>query len=262
MPVNKTHVNQKTLNKSDAELLKRLQSSFPAENRGKIKKIRVAIDTGDIKHARLHVHTLKSNAGLIKEHRLQELATTVEQMIEDGKIKDIAPHLNHLESELKMVLDKLKPLSTKAVKTGAEDKNEDKKTKSAANKAAERDNKKGILIVDDEKSNIIALTHFLREEYSVFVTRDSRDAVEMAEDHRPDVILLDIIMPEMDGYEVIDALKKSKKAHDIPVVFISGLTSPDAIKKGFSLGASDYITKPFESSAVKEKIKKLLAKKQ
>jgi len=261
MPVNKTQVNQKTLNKSDAELWIRLQKSFPAENRGKIKKIRTAIDTGDIKHARLHVHTLKSNAGLIKEHRLQELAATVEEMLEKKQIKDIAPHLNHLESELRMVLDKLKPLSAKTVKT-VDDKNEEKKSKPEEAKEPEKENKKGVLIIDDEKSNIIALTHFLREDYSVYVTRDSRDAVEMAEDHRPDIILLDIIMPEMDGYEVISALKKSKKANDIPVVFISGLVSPDAIKKGFSLGASDYITKPFEAAAVRDTVKKLLDQKQ
>jgi len=262
MPVSKTHVNQKTLNKKDAELWLQLQTSFPEENRGKIMKIRSAIDTGDIKHARLHVHTLKSNAGLIKEHRLQELATTVEQMLEDGQINNIAPHINHLESELKMVLDKLKPLSKKPIKTYAEEINEYNKSKSAEKKASEKENKKGILIVDDEKSNIIALTHFLREDYSVFVTRDSRDAVEMAEDHKPDIILLDIMMPEMDGYEVITALKESQKAHEIPVVFISGLASPEAIQKGYSLGASDYIIKPFEAAIVKNKVKKILTGKQ
>ena len=160
-----------------------------------------------------------------------------------------------------MVLDKHKPLSAEAAKN-AEDKSEEIESKPEGNKEPEKENKKGILIIDDEKSNIIALTHFLREDYSVFVTRDSRDALEMVEDHRPDIILLDIIMPEMDGYEVISALKKSKKANDIPVVFISGLVSPEAIKKGFSLGASDYITKPFEAAAVKNTVKKLLDQKQ
>ena len=262
MPVSKIHVNQKALNKSDVELWKRLQTSFPGENRGKIKRIKNAINDGDFKHARLLTHTLKSNAGLIKEHRLQELAATVEQMIEDGQIDDLGPHINHLESELKMVLDKLKPVSSRPIKASPEAQSEEKKQKSTDNKEATRENRKGILIVDDEKSNIIALTHFLREDYSVFVTRDSRDALEMAENHKPDIILLDIMMPEMDGYEVIKSLKKSKKSRDIPVVFISGLISPEAIKKGLSLGASDYITKPFEASTVKEKINNLLVNDQ
>jgi len=128
--------------------------------------------------------------------------------------------------------------------------------------AAQEDSKdkKGVLIIDDEKSNIIALTHFLRDEYSVYVTRDSRDAAEMAEEHMPDVILLDIIMPDKDGYEVIAELKKGEKTKHIPVVFISGLTSPEAMVKGLSMGAVDYIPKPFESSVVKSKIKRLVSR--
>jgi len=122
------------------------------------------------------------------------------------------------------------------------------------------DNKKRILIVDDEKSNIIALAHFLRDEFSVFVIRDSREAAEMAANHMPNIILLDILMPGMDGYEVMTALKKNKKTKNIPVIFISGLTSPEAMMKGLSHGASDYITKPFEPSVVKTKIKRLLLK--
>jgi len=118
--------------------------------------------------------------------------------------------------------------------------------------------KKGILIIDDEKSNIIALTHFLRDEYSVYVTRDSRDAAEMAAEHLPDVILLDIVMPGKDGYEVISELKNEERTKNIPVIFISGLTTPEAMVRGLSMGAADYIPKPFEASVVKSKIKSLL----
>jgi len=120
------------------------------------------------------------------------------------------------------------------------------------------DEKERILIIDDEKSNIIALTHFLRDEYSIYVTRDSRDSVEMIVEHKPAVILLDIIMPEMDGYEVITEIKKNEEIKNIPIIFISGLTSPEAMVRGLSLGAADYIPKPFEASVVKEKIKRLL----
>jgi len=110
------------------------------------------------------------------------------------------------------------------------------------------------LIIDDEKSNIITLSHYLRDEFSVFVSRDSRDALDMAERHRPAVILLDILMPEMDGYEVLEALRKSDKTKDIPVIFISGLVNNEDIDKGMSLGAADYITKPFKPSIVMEKV--------
>jgi signal transduction histidine kinase len=71
----------------------------------------------------------------------------------------------------------------------------------------------------------------------------------------PDVVLLDILMPEMDGYEVIAELKKSAKTKDIPVIFITGLDSTEAEEKGFSYGAADYIVKPFHSAIVKLRVK-------
>ena len=115
--------------------------------------------------------------------------------------------------------------------------------------------KHSVLIVDDERSNIIELTEILSAEYEIFVVRDSRETLQTAERKVPDVILLDVIMPEMDGYEVIEALKRSEKTRDIPVIFITGLDSIDAEEKGFALGAADYVPKPFHSSIVKIRVK-------
>ena len=111
-----------------------------------------------------------------------------------------------------------------------------------------------ILVIDDEKSNIIELTDILEESYDVLAVRDSLKAQEIAERQLPDIILLDVIMPEMDGYEVIEALKKSPKTRDIPVIFITGLDSIDAEEKGLGLGAADYITKPFHTAIVRMRI--------
>ena len=114
--------------------------------------------------------------------------------------------------------------------------------------------KNSILIVDDQKTNIIALTNILNEEYKVYAVIDSWEAVETAEEDMPDLILLDIVMPKMDGYEVIAALKNSEKARDIPVIFITGLDSADAEEKGLALGAVDYISKPFHAPIVKIRV--------
>ena len=115
--------------------------------------------------------------------------------------------------------------------------------------------KKGsVLIVDDEESNIIALTHILNPDYSVLTVKDGQDAIEVAEEFHPDIILLDVIMPEMNGYEVIRVLKSSKKTHDIPVIFITGLSSADDEEKGLNCGAADYISKPFSPAVVKLRV--------
>ncbi|MDR0495103.1 MAG: response regulator [Treponema sp.] len=114
--------------------------------------------------------------------------------------------------------------------------------------------KNSVLIVDDEDTNIMALTYILNPEYAVFAVKDGQDAIEVAEEYHPDIILLDVVMPEMDGYTVISALKKSEKTQDIPVIFITGLNNPGDEEKGLSLGAADYISKPFSPAIVKLRV--------
>ena len=257
-PVSKTVINVEALNKRDKELKKELLTNFPIDNREKIKNIKTAIEEDDIKRARLLVHTLKSNAGLIGEEKLQSMAASVEKMLEAGDVENAGSQMSSLESELNSVLNKLEPENAGSDDAAGSDFTANVDHDSDIEIEAEI-NKKSILIVDDEKSNIIALTHILRDEYCIYVTRDSKDAVVMAEEHLPDLILLDVLMPEPDGYDVIVALKKSEKTRNIPTVFISGLISPEAVEKGMSLGAAGYIPKPFESAEVLSKIKKLLA---
>ena len=118
-----------------------------------------------------------------------------------------------------------------------------------------RDNGKNIvLIIDDETANIMALTSILSPEYDVYASKSGRDAIVLAQEHLPDVILLDVLMPDMDGYEVIGALKNLESTKGIPVIFITGLNNPDAEKKGLALGAADYIPKPFNPDIVKLRV--------
>ena len=117
------------------------------------------------------------------------------------------------------------------------------------------DNKSSILIIDDEQANRLMLINILDpDEYTVYVRKSGLEGIEAAEELLPDIILLDILMPEMDGYEVISALKASHKTKHIPVIFITGLSEVSNEEKGLSLGAVDYITKPFSPNDVRRKI--------
>jgi len=115
--------------------------------------------------------------------------------------------------------------------------------------------KNSILVVDDVHANRLALVEILSPMYTVYVEKNGPDAIETAEELLPDVILLDIIMPEMDGYEVITLLKSSEKTNDIPVIFITGLRDTEDEKKGLALGAADYITKPFRPEIVELRVR-------
>jgi len=103
-----------------------------------------------------------------------------------------------------------------------------------------------ILIVDDVQKNIALLGNMLSEElYDIAISDNGRDALNILKEIKPDLILLDIMMPEMDGYEVCRVLKESPETKEIPVIFLTAKTETEDIVKGFKLGAVDYVTKPF-----------------
>ena len=106
-------------------------------------------------------------------------------------------------------------------------------------------NKYNILIVDDSKSIIMTLTLLLEGEgYHVFSSLNGQEAIASIEEKKPDLIILDVQMPVLDGYETIKRLKKYDETADIPVIFHTADTKPETIKHLFELGASDYISKP------------------
>jgi two-component system, sensor histidine kinase and response regulator len=103
-----------------------------------------------------------------------------------------------------------------------------------------------ILIVDDVAKNIQLIAKFLTKEgYNLYFAQSGEAAIKQVEQFDFDLILLDIMMPEMNGFEVCRKIKESKKNQLVPVIFITAKTDEDAIKKGFSIGGVDYITKPF-----------------
>ena len=115
--------------------------------------------------------------------------------------------------------------------------------------------KNSLLLVDDEKSNLEVLLSILSSDYTIYMTKSGPSAIEMAEKYSPDLILLDIIMPDMDGYEVLKALRSSSKNKHIPVIFITGLNSVEDEEKGLDLGAADFIHKPFSAKIVKSRVR-------
>jgi diguanylate cyclase (GGDEF)-like protein len=113
-----------------------------------------------------------------------------------------------------------------------------------------------ILIVDDEKINLLALHQILSDDYIILAAKNGHDALKVALKEVPDMILLDIIMPDINGFDVLAKLKESNITRQIPVIIITGLNSADDEIKGFSLGAVDYITKPLNSEIVRARVKR------
>lgn len=116
-----------------------------------------------------------------------------------------------------------------------------------------------ILVVDDEPINIDVLTGLLKPEYALLVAKSGERALKAARTGRPDLILLDIMMPEMDGYEVCRRLKADEATRDIPVIFITAMNEVEDEANGLQIGAADYITKPVSPPILMARVKTQLA---
>lgn len=103
-----------------------------------------------------------------------------------------------------------------------------------------------ILVVDDNRQNLTVVSNFLKEKnYKLALAIDVNSAMKILENNKIDLILLDIMMPGMDGFSVCRKLKENSKTKDIPVIFLTAKTETEDIVKGFKVGGVDYITKPF-----------------
>lgn len=115
-----------------------------------------------------------------------------------------------------------------------------------------------LLIVDDEKQNRLLLTELFGSTYKIIQAKNGVQALEKARQHRPDLILLDVLMPEMDGMGVLRELKRDDATRLIPVIFITALDSATDEANGLNLGAVDYISKPFHPPIVRVRVRNQL----
>lgn len=115
--------------------------------------------------------------------------------------------------------------------------------------------KKSILIIDDVRLNLASAKTVLQDEYELYEAVSAKEGFEILDKVIPDLILLDIVMPEMDGYEMMEELQKIRRFKRIPVIFLTAQTTPESEIKGFDLGAVDFITKPFIPTVMQRRIK-------
>jgi DNA-binding response OmpR family regulator len=118
---------------------------------------------------------------------------------------------------------------------------------------------KKILVVDDDPYILMSLEFLMKKNgYDVMVARNGKEALEIVEKQIPDIVLLDIMMPDVDGYEICRHIKKTAKLKHAKVVFMSAKSKEADIQKGYDLGAALYITKPFSTRELVKQIKELL----
>lgn len=127
---------------------------------------------------------------------------------------------------------------------------------------AKKDKKIKVLLIEDDSFLVeVYSTKFDLEGFESYLAENGEKGLEMAKKEKPDIILLDILLPGLDGFEVLRKLKKDNKSKDIPVILLTNLSQKDDIKEGLALGADDYLIKAhFMPSEVISKIREILKK--
>ena len=123
--------------------------------------------------------------------------------------------------------------------------------------------KKKILIVDDEEIQLTTAELFLKSEYDVFKMKSGKEAIEYISENKfiPHLIMLDIVMPNMTGWDVLNKIKQIDFLANVPIIFVSSIMEENEIKRAYKNGVSDYITKPYNMTDLKSRIKTVIDKK-
>jgi DNA-binding response OmpR family regulator len=117
---------------------------------------------------------------------------------------------------------------------------------------------KKILLVDDEPNILLSLEFLMKKQgYQVFIARDGKEALHIINHEKPDAVILDIMMPEVDGYEVCKFIKDIPTLHETKVIFLSAKSKESEIEKGYAVGADLYITKPFSTKNLTRQVNDL-----
>jgi len=118
---------------------------------------------------------------------------------------------------------------------------------------------KKILCVDDESDILLILQTALSQDYKVATASSGKDALEQIGENKPDLVILDLMMPEMDGMETLAEIKKIPEMDDVPVLFLTGVSDKEKIREALNLGTKFYLTKPFELDDLMDKVSTALA---
>jgi response regulator RpfG family c-di-GMP phosphodiesterase/signal transduction histidine kinase len=211
-------------------------------------RIRAALAAGDPGTAERLAHTLKGLAGTLGAGPVEAWSADLEAAIRRRETPEaLATLVDGLEARVAELLRRLGPwlpaagerLPPGAVPTSPED---------AADRAT-------LLVVDDSRLNLSLMASLLSRQYKVRLAASGEEGLRAAlEDPRPDLILLDITMPGIDGYQVMERLKAQPRTRDIPVIFLTARGEPEDEQRGLDLGAVDYITKPVSPPILRSRV--------
>lgn len=189
-----------------------------------------SLDTADDKQRRYAIHTLKGLSGNIGAHELYAVASQIDETDDTTLLPRLYRALERVCSEIDLLLPP-------SADTPSEPKNVPKNAEPLCDLPT-------VLIVEDTQSNVDILLELLRP-YTLLVAMCGKEALEYVEKYKVDLVLLDIMLPDIDGYGVCAQIKAEPKNSDLPIIFLTAKTDEPSLEHAYDVGGVDYVTKPF-----------------
>ncbi|MCL1878484.1 MAG: response regulator, partial [Defluviitaleaceae bacterium] len=210
------------------------------------KELRLCAERGDLKTYHIYAHALNSISENIGANEISREAAALEKAAERGDLSFVAINNSVFTGKLLTLLNNIHAaIKDEQISTSRTIRSDVKKRK--------------IMLIDDTPSYLLFLSDILQDEYEPLTTISAQDGIDTARKNKPDLILLDLMMPGMDGYEALKILKSDDELKNIPVILISGKDQRENEEKGRALGAVGYVKKPFDAAAVKKKVATVFA---
>jgi PleD family two-component response regulator len=232
-----------------------LRSDFAKYNKDRFYEISDAVDAGDLKLAQRLAHNLKSNAGMLGKEKLQLAAEDVERRLEKGEDLAGSKQMAVLEAELDEVLAELLPLVAETSWPAREAAAEGFDTMGDEEEPGQP-KRNSLLIIDDDLMSLKQLILILQPEYKVYTAKDGKSGLRKMEKSMPDIVLLDVVMPDMSGFEVLAEMQKSDIMREIPVIMITGLSVGEYEERAPIAGAAGFIHKPYDVDDIKGSVRR------
>ncbi|MBF0159591.1 MAG: response regulator [Magnetococcales bacterium] len=235
----------------DPQLYRQFLLRFLHHHADSADEIRLAWLQGDRHKASALAHKIKGIVGNLSATALYQAAAVLEQQINQGAAGPDADCFIHFERTLQQALVSIRTLTT----AEPDQPEEEDSALQPDQQADQQDSRTTLLLVDDVPQIIAILRHLLQADYRLLSALDGQEALQLASSNPIDLILLDISMPGMDGFEVFRQLKQQPATQSIPVIFMTAMGDATVETRGLQLGAVDFISKPIHSSVVRARVR-------
>jgi two-component system, sensor histidine kinase and response regulator len=224
------------------KLLRKMLRGFHEKYADAVPELQAEIRAGRMGDANRLAHSLKGVAAMLEATDLANAAAAVEDALREERLENLDLLIDDLEAKLRPALTAVASLEAETLVASSPTPTHVKVARPC------------LLLVDDESLNVDLLADAFRDDYELLRASEGATALEIATRKVPDMILLDVLMPGIDGYEVCRRLKREHRTSGIAVIFITGLAGVADQTKGLELGAVDYVSKPINSTVVRARV--------